>query len=181
MPIQIRPPLNKWCDQGCTTSFAGLVTVCSNTVLLLLLCLLQLPLYVKFGPCFVMYSCFYASSSWYQRLVCILRFVKHFLLYFNCVLAVLWLSVFWISTSQWCGLVCSVWLLYFLVVLLVCLWSVIVVLPGHTFLAVCLCCLVHICVLCLFFMLSLVGMWSVIVAFPYYTLFFSSYGSNIGK
>ena len=48
------------------------------------------------------------QSSWRGRV--------SWLLCFNCLPDVLWLLVFCDSSSQWCRLVCSVWLWYFLMI-----------------------------------------------------------------
>ena len=42
---------------------------------------------------------------------------RSWLLYFNCVLAVVWLSMFRVSSSRCPRLVCDMWLWYFLVIL----------------------------------------------------------------
>ena len=80
-------------------------------LLLLIRCLLLLTLFVGV-LCLVLtlLCCLVLQSSWWGR--------ESWLLYFNCLSDVLWLLVLCGSSSRCRGWVCSVWLWYFLIILI---------------------------------------------------------------
>ena len=66
------------------------------------------------GSCFVVQ---YLASILILQLSCLGRDSWLHLLYFICLLDVMCLIIFFVSSLPCCGLVCCVWLLYFLVIL----------------------------------------------------------------